>query len=88
MYDKLEGYEHHKLNRYSNKEYARGDIHLNTAEGIFSMVKSWLRMLRGVRKDKLWRPLKLFEFRFVFRDLTPFDKLSARNPCIDDATYG
>jgi len=76
MFDDLEGYVHHKLNRYSNKEYARGEVHINTAEGIFSLVKSWLRMLRGVRKDKLWRPLKLFEFRFNFRNLNPIDRLS------------
>lgn len=77
MYDELEGYKHHKLNRYSNKEYARGDVHINTAEGIFSLLKSWLRMLRGVRKDRLWRFLKLFEFKFKFRSFNPFDRLSA-----------
>ena len=77
MYDELEGYKHHKLNRYSKKEYARGDVHINTAEGVFSLLKSWLRMFRGVRKDKLWRFLKLFEFRFSFRALNPFDRLSA-----------
>lgn len=77
MYDELEGYEHHKLNRYSGKEYARGDVHINTAEGVFSLLRSWLRMYRGVRKDRLWRFLKLFEFRFKFRALNPFDRLSA-----------
>ena len=50
MYDGLKGYEHRKLNRYSKKEYVRGDVHINTAEGVFSLVKSWLGMLRGVRK--------------------------------------
>jgi len=77
MYDELECYEHHKLNRYSKKEYARGDIHINTAEGVFSLLKSWLRMHRGVRKDRLWRFLNLFEFRFNFRAFNPFDRLSA-----------
>lgn len=77
MYNELEGYEHHKLNRYSSKEYARGNVHINTAEGIFSLLKSWLRILRGVRKNKLWRFLKLFEFRFKFRDLNPLTRLSA-----------
>ncbi|MDI6892932.1 MAG: IS1595 family transposase [Actinomycetota bacterium] len=77
MYNELKGYEHHKLNRYSKKEYARGNVHINTAEGVFSLLKSWLRMLRGVRKDRLWRSLKLFEFRFNFRSLDPFDRLSA-----------
>jgi transposase len=77
MYNELGGYEHRKLNRYSKKEYARGDVHINTAEGVFSLLKSWLRMHRGVRKDKLWRFLKLFEFRYNFRALNPFDRLSA-----------
>lgn len=30
----------------------------------------------GVRKDKLWRFLKIFEFRFNLRSLNPFDRLS------------
>jgi len=34
-------------------------------------------MHRGMRKDGLWRFLKLFEFRFNFRALNPFDRLSA-----------
>jgi len=76
MYDQLEGYEHRKLNRYSSREYARGDVHINTAEGIFSLLKSWLRMFRGVRKDNLGKPLKLFEFGFNFRKLNPIDRIS------------
>jgi len=76
MYDELEGYEHHKLDRYSKKEYARGEIHINTAECVFSLIKPWLRMFGGVRKDELWRFLKLFEFKFNFRALNPIDGLS------------
>ena len=39
-YDEFEGYEHRKLNRYSKKEYSRREIHINTAEGVFSLLKS------------------------------------------------
>lgn len=77
LYGGLEGYYHRKLNRYSKKEYARGNVHINTAESVFSLLKSWIKMLRGVRKDGLWKFLKLFEFRFNFRSLKPFDRLSA-----------
>ena len=75
MYRDLDGYRHRRVN-HSGGEYVKGKVHTNTAEGIFSMVKSWLRGYRGVRKDRLWRLLKILEFRFNLRDLNPFDRLS------------
>lgn len=53
------GYEHHTVNHGSG-EYARdedGDgfceIHCNTMEGVWSLLRSWLRPHRGISQDKL-----------------------------------
>ena len=70
IYDALEewGYEHQSV-CHSRGEYARdedGDgfceIHSNTIEGVWSLLRSWLRPHRGVSQEKLPLYLGLFEF--------------------------
>ena len=63
------GYEH-KTVCHGRGEYARdedGDgfheIHVNTMEGFWSLLRSWLRPHRGVAQEKL--PLYLAFFKFV-----------------------
>jgi transposase len=63
------GYEHKTVN-HSRGEYARdedGDgfceVHVNTIEGFWSLLRSWLRPHRGVSQEKL--PLYLGFFEFV-----------------------
>jgi transposase-like protein len=63
------GYLHKSVN-HAIKEYARdedGDgfheVHTNTIEGIWSLLRSWLRPHRGISQDKL--PLYLAFFEFV-----------------------
>jgi transposase len=63
------GYRH-KTVCHSRGEYARdedGDgfceIHVNTMEGVWSLLRSWLRPHRGISKDKL--PLYLGFFQVV-----------------------
>jgi transposase len=63
------GYRH-KTVCHSRGEYARdedGDgfceIHVNTMEGVWSLLRSWLRPHRGISKDKL--PLHLGFFQVV-----------------------
>jgi transposase-like protein len=63
------GYEH-KTVCHGRGEYARdedGDgfheIHVNTMEGFWSLLRSWLRPHRGVAQEKL--PLYLAFFQFV-----------------------
>jgi len=63
------GYEH-KTVCHSRGEYARdedGDgfheIHVNTMEGFWSLLRSWLRPHRGISQEKL--PLYLGFFQFV-----------------------
>ena len=63
------GYQH-KTVCHSRGEYARdedGDgfceIHVNTMEGFWSLLRSWLRPHRGISQEKL--PLHLGFFAFV-----------------------
>ena len=71
IYDRLPawGYQH-KTVCHGRGEYARdedGDgfceVHVNTMEGFWSLLRSWLRPHRGISQDKL--PLYLGFFQFV-----------------------
>jgi len=62
------GYEHKTVNHGSG-EYARdedGDgfheVHVNTQEGCWSLLRSWLRPHRGISQEKLPKYLAFFEF--------------------------
>src|SRR5689334_11485509 len=65
------GYSYgHKTVCHAHGEYARdedGDgfceVHVNTIEGFWSLLRSWLRPHRGISQDKL--PLYLGFFQFV-----------------------
>ncbi len=70
IYDRLSewGYPHKKVN-HSLGEYARdedGDgfceVHVNTMEGFWSLLRSWLRPHRGISQEKLPIYLGFFEF--------------------------
>jgi len=70
IYDRLEtwGYRHKTVN-HSAGEYARdedGDgfceVHSNTIEGFWSLLRSWLRPHRGISQTKLPLYLSFFEF--------------------------
>jgi transposase-like protein len=63
------GFDHHTV-CHRRGEYARdedGDgfheIHVNTMEGFWSLLRSWLRPHRGISQEKL--PLYLGFFQFV-----------------------
>ena len=62
------GYQHKTVNHGSG-EYARdedGDgfheVHVNTQEGLWSLLRSWLRPHRGISQEKLPTYLAFFEF--------------------------
>jgi transposase len=57
----LKGYVHAFVN-HTQKEYARGDVHENRAEGQFSLLKPYLRMFRGLSKSNLPGYLGFFQF--------------------------
>jgi transposase len=63
------GFDHHVV-CHGRGEYARDDdgdgfheIHVNTMEGFWSLLRSWLRPHRGISQEKL--PLYLGFFQFV-----------------------
>ena len=52
-----------------NSEYARDDdrggfheVHVNTIEGVWSLLRSWLRPHRGISQEKLPYYLGFFEY--------------------------
>jgi transposase-like protein len=51
-YRALQGYAHDFVN-HTQKEYARGDVHENRAECLFSFLQPYLRVLRGISKTTL-----------------------------------
>ena len=51
-YRALQGYVHEFVN-HTKKEYARGDVHENRAECLFSLLKPYLRVFRGISKTNL-----------------------------------
>jgi len=60
----------HKTVCHGRGEYARNEdggrfceVHVNTMEGFWSLLRSWLRPHRGISQDKL--PLCLGFFQFV-----------------------
>jgi len=71
IYNRLEvwGYRHQSVN-HGTGEYARDDdgdgfheVHVNTLEGFWSLLRSWLRPHRGISQEHL--PLYLAFFEFV-----------------------
>ena len=70
IYNRVEqcGYGHKSVNHGAG-EYARdedGDgfceVHVNTVEGFWSLLRSWLRPHRGISQEKLPSYLGFFEF--------------------------
>jgi transposase len=69
-YARLEAWGYrHKTVCHAQGEYARdedGDgfceVHVNTMEGFWSLLRSWLRPHRGISQDKLPDYLGLFQF--------------------------
>jgi transposase len=63
------GYGHktvcHSLGEYARDEDGDGfcEIHVNTVEGFWSLLRSWLRPHRGISQEKL--PIYLGFFQFI-----------------------
>jgi transposase-like protein len=65
-YQALKGYVHAFVN-HTQKEYARGDVHENRAECLFSLLKPYLRVFRGLSKTNLPGYVSFFQFLRNFR---------------------
>src|SRR4030095_15348966 len=72
-YRALKGYVHEYVN-HTKQEYARGDVHENRAECLFSLLKPYLRVFRGVGKRNLPGYLGFFPFRRNVRQRNAFEQ--------------
>ena len=72
-YQAVKGYVHEFVN-HTQKEYARGDVHENRAECLFSMLKPYLRVFRGVSKYNLPGYVGFFQFLRNFRQYNVFEQ--------------
>src|SRR5262250_61450 len=72
-YRALKGYAHDFVN-HTKKEYARGDVHENRAECLFSLLKPYLRVFRGISKTNLSGYVGFFQFLRNFHQLTAFEQ--------------
>ena len=72
-YRAVKGYVHEYVN-HTQKEYARGDVHENRAECLFSLLKPYLRAFRGISKLNLPGYVGFFQFLWNFRQLNAFEQ--------------
>jgi transposase-like protein len=72
-YRLLTGYEHDSVN-HTQKEYARGDVHENRAECLFSLLKPYLHVFRGISKINLPGYLGFVQFLRNFRSQNAFEQ--------------
>jgi transposase-like protein len=71
---------------HSVKEYVRGDIHTNTAEGYFSILKRGIYgVYQHVSEAHLQRYLSEFDFRYTYRVRTGYDDLARANRILTGA---
>jgi hypothetical protein len=82
----MKGYVHAFVN-HTQKEYARGDVHENRAECLFSLLKPYLRVFRGLSKTNLPGYVSFLQFLRNFRYQNAFEQTelilwAALNPVI------
>jgi transposase-like protein len=70
-YRAVQGYVHEFVN-HTQQEYARGEVHENRAECLFSLLKPYLRVFRGVSKFTLPGYIGFFQFLRNFRQRNAF----------------
>jgi transposase-like protein len=68
---------HHTV-KHGKREYARGEVHSNTIEGFFSLLKRGLiGIYHNVSREHLHRYLAEYEFRYNNRELDDGDRTVA-----------
>ncbi len=85
-YRALTGYVHEFVN-HTQQEYARGEVHENRAECLFSLLKPYLRVFRGISKFNLPGYVGFFQFLWNIRQRNAFEQAelilcAALNPSI------
>jgi hypothetical protein len=64
----------HDFVNHTKKEYARGDVHEHRAECLFSLLKPYWRVFRGISKTNLPEYVGFFQFLRNFHQLTAFEQ--------------
>jgi transposase-like protein len=72
-YRAVKGYLHEYVN-HTQKEYARGEVHENRAECLFSILKPYLRVFRGLSKINLPGYVGFFQFLRNLRQRNAFEQ--------------
>jgi hypothetical protein len=72
-YRLITGYAHDAVN-HTQKEDARGDVHEHRAECLFSLLKPYLWVFRGISKTTLPGFLGFFQCLRNFRQLNAFEQ--------------
>jgi hypothetical protein len=72
-YRAVKGYVHAYVN-HTKKEYARGEVHENRAECLFSLLKPYLRVFRGLSKTTLPGYVGFLQFLRNFRQRNAFEQ--------------
>jgi transposase len=72
-YRGVKGYVHEFVH-HTQKEYTRGDVHEHRAECLFSLLKPYLRVFRGLSKFNLPGYLGFFQFLRNFRHQHAFEQ--------------
>ena len=65
----------HNVINHGNKEYVRGDVHTNTVEGYFSLLKRGITgVYHHVDSNHLHRYLSEFDFRYNERNVNDAER--------------
>lgn len=68
----------HETTKHGKREYVRGDVHSNTVEGFFSIVKRGINgIYHNVSREHLHRYLAEYEFRYNHRQLEDGERTAA-----------
>jgi transposase-like protein len=73
-------FKEHQTVNHTDYEYVRGDVHTNTIEGYFSILKRGLNgVYQHVSKEHLKRYLSEFDFRYTYREKNGYDDIQRTN---------
>jgi hypothetical protein len=64
----------HEFVNHTKQEYARGEVHENREECLFSLLKPYLRVFRGMSKFNPQRYLGFFQFLRNVRQRNAFEQ--------------
>lgn len=74
----------HFVVKHSKKEYVKGDIHTNTIEGYFSLLKCGITgVFHHVSDRHLHRYLNEFDFRYNLRKVKDNERVVSALSCIE-----